>query len=279
MPPFVVFSLPRSRSAWLSQFLTYGEWMCGHEELRHMRSIDDVQAWFSQPNIGTAETAGAPWWRLLDKFAPHARVLVVRRPRDEVAESLMKIAGTQFDRNKLDAILLKLDRSLDQIEARLPNVLSVSFDSLNEEDTCAAVFEHCLQQPHDLDHYARMAPVNIQINLPAMMRHYSAYAPAMEKLASIAKHQTITALAPKVNEPPEGVTFQTEDFDSWVRDADSLFDEHLIQVGETPGNWRNKNLPLMRALDGVGAMQIMTARCNGRMFGYLMTLIAIVDFT
>jgi hypothetical protein len=274
MPPFVVFSLPRSRSAWLAQFLTYGEWMCGHEELRHMRSVDDVHAWFSQPNIGTAETAAAPWWRLLDKFAPGARILVVRRPRDEVAESLMKIPGTQFDRAGLDALLLKLDRSLDQIEARLPNVLSVSFDSLNEEDTCAAVFEHCLQQPHDRDHYARLAPVNIQINLPAMMRHYNAYAPAMEKLASVAKHQTITALAPKVNEPPEGVTFQTENFDSWVRDADSLFDEHLIQVGETPGNWQNKNLPLMRALDGVGAMQIMTARCNGRMFGYLMTLIA-----
>ena len=274
MQPFVVFSLPRSRSAWLSRFLTYGEWMCGHEELRHMRSLDDVQAWFSQPNIGTAETAGAPWWRLLERFAPNARVLVVRRPRNEVAESLINIPGTQFDRTALDSILLKLDRSLDQIEARLPNVLSASFDSLNEEDTCAAVFEHCLQQPHDLDHYARLAPVNIQINMPALMRHYAAYAPAMEKLASIAKHETIAAFAPEVNEPPEGITFQTEDFDSWVQDADKLFDEHLVQVGETPGNWQNKNLPLMRGLDNVGAMQIMTARCNGRMFGYLMTLIS-----
>jgi len=239
-----------------------------------MRSLDDVQAWFSQPNIGTAETAGAPWWRLLDRFAPDARVLVVRRPRDEVAESLINIPGTQFDRTALDSILLKLDRSLDQIEARLPNVLSASFDSLNEEDTCAAVFEHCLQQPHDLDHYARLAPVNIQINMPAIMRHYAAYAPAMEKLALIAKHETIAAFAPEVNEPPEGITFQTEDFDSWVQDADKLFDEHLVQVGETPGNWQNKNLPLMRGLDNVGAMQIMTARCNGRMFGYLMTLIS-----
>ena len=274
MQPFVVFSLPRSRSAWLSRFLTYGEWMCGHEELRHMRSLDDVQAWFSQPNIGTAETAGAPWWRLLERFAPDARVLVVRRPRDEVAESLLNLHGTQFDRDKLDAILLKLDRSLDQIEARLPNVLSVSFDSLNEEDTCAAVFEHCLQQPHDPAHWAQMAPVNIQISMPALMRHYAAYAPAMDKLASIAKHETIAAMEPEVNEPPEGITFQTEDFDSWVQDADKLFDEHLVQVGETPGNWQNKNLPLMRGLDNVGAMQIMTARCNGRMFGYLMTIIS-----
>jgi hypothetical protein len=186
----------------------------------------------------------------------------------------MGIPGTQFDRDKLDAILLKLDRSLDQIEARLPNVLSVSFDSLNEEDTCAAVFEHCLQQPHDSAHWAQMAPVNIQISMPAIMRHYAAYAPAMEKLASIAKHETIAAFEPEVNEPPEGITFQTEDFDAWVQDADKLFDEHLVGVGETPGNWQNKNLPLMRGLDNLGAMQIMTARCNGRMFGYLMTIIS-----
>jgi len=95
-----------------------------------MRSLDDIQAWFSQPHIGTAETAGAPWWRLLDRFAPNARVLVVRRPRAEVVQSLLNIPALAFDRDKLDAIMLKLDRSLDQIEARLPNVLSVSFDSL-----------------------------------------------------------------------------------------------------------------------------------------------------
>jgi len=248
--------------------------MCGHDELRHMRSLDDVHAWFSQPHIGTAETAAAPWWRLLDCFAPNTRVLVVRRPRDEVAESLMNIHGTQFDRGMLDAILLKLDRSLDQIEARLPNVLSVSFDSLNDESTCARVFEHCLQQPHDYAHWSQLAHDNVQINMLAMMRHCGAYAPAMEKLASIAKHETIAAMAPELNEAPEGITFQTESFDKWVQDADSLFDEHLVAVGETPGNWQNKNLPLMRALDGIGAMQIMTARCNGRMFGYLMTLIS-----
>ncbi len=30
MRPFVVFGLPRSRTAWLSRFLTYGDWVCGH---------------------------------------------------------------------------------------------------------------------------------------------------------------------------------------------------------------------------------------------------------
>lgn len=36
---FVVFSMPRSRSAWLARFLSYGDWHCGHDEIRHFRSL------------------------------------------------------------------------------------------------------------------------------------------------------------------------------------------------------------------------------------------------
>jgi hypothetical protein len=35
-----------------------------------------------------------------------------------------------------------------------------------------------------------------------------------------------------------------------------------------------KNFPLLRKLEAIGASQIMTARCNGRMFGYLLSLTA-----
>jgi len=274
MPPFVVLSLPRSRSAWLSDFLTYGDWVCGHEELRHMRSLDDVAAWFSQPNIGTAETAGAPWWRLLDRFAPGARILVVRRPVSEVVDSLLRIPGIAFDRDVIEPLMQKLDRKLDQVVARMPNVLEVGFHDLNDEATCAAVFEHCLPYPHDHDHWAQTAQTNIQINMPALMRYFQAYQPALDKLAAIAKHQTLAAMALREPVEPDGITFQTETFDAWLAGAEKLFDDHLVTVGETPGNWQNKNIDLMRRIHDADAMQIMTARCNGRMFGYLMTLVA-----
>ena len=51
--PFVVLSMPRSRSKWLSVFLSYGEWGCGHEELLNLRGLDDAKAWLSQPYTGT----------------------------------------------------------------------------------------------------------------------------------------------------------------------------------------------------------------------------------
>jgi hypothetical protein len=145
---------------------------------------------------------------------------------------------------------------------------------LHEEATCAAAFEHCLPYAHDHEHWARFAPLNMQIDLPAMMRYAIAYKPAFDKLTSIAKHQMLSAMALKETADPEGITFQTETFDGWLKDAGKLFDEHLVLVGEAPGDWHNKNLPLMRGIYDADAMQIMTARCNGKMFGYLMTLIA-----
>jgi hypothetical protein len=270
--PFVIFALPRSRTAWLSRFLTYGDFFCGHEELRHCRSLDDVKTWFDQPCIGTAETAAAPFWRLLGKIAD-AKILVVRRPVDEVVESLLAVPGLTFDRDVLRRSMEALDRKLDQIEARLP-CLSVRFEDLANEQACRSVFEHCLPYAFDRAHWERWADVNVQCNLPQMYRHFAAYRESLEKLALVAKHRTLADLAAHEPVAPDGITFQVEDFDTWVSDAVPLFREHLIEVGESPENWRAKNIPLMRRIHEFGSMQIMTARCNGRMFGYLMTLIA-----
>ena len=271
---FVVFCLPRSRSAWLSRFLTYGDWICGHEELRHMRSLDDVRMWFEQPSIGTVETAAAPWWRLLERFAPDAKVVVIHRPVDDVVESLMRLPGQSFDCSILKTAMTKLDHKLGQIERRVPNVLSVDYASLSDETACASVFEHCLPYRHDHSHWKRLDPINIQIDMRAMMRYFEAYRPALQKLAKVAKHQILSAMNARKPVPPTGITFQTESFDAWLNDGKALFDEHLVLVGEAPGDWDKKNIPLMRKLYEAGTMQIMTARCNGRMFGYLMTLLA-----
>jgi hypothetical protein len=271
--PFLVLGLPRSRTAWLSRFLTYGGWICGHEELRHIRSFDDVRTWFSQPYIGSAETAASTWWRMIDRFAPGARIAVVRRNPKDAVESLMRIPGVRFDRSNLEKTMARLDRKLDQIEGRVPNVLSVQFGDLENEDTCARVFEHCLLYPHDTNHWAMLDPINIQADMRAMMRYFEAYRPVFDKLSAIAKHQTLAAMNLRTPIAPEGVAFQTESFDAWIKDAPVLFDSHLILVGEAPGDWQAKNIPLMRSLYDAGTMQITTARCNGRMFGYLMTLI------
>lgn len=270
MPPFVVFAMPRSRSKWLSCFLNYGPWQCGHDELRHCRSLDDVKSWLAQPFTGTVETAAAPFWRLLERYAPEARFVTVRRPVPAVAASLAR-AGLVFDGPVMERLLWGIERKLDQIEARLPRVLSVTFGDLADENACAAVFQHCLGLPHDHEWWQATAGLNLQISLPHLMRYYEAHASQLAKLAKQAKHRILSFMS----RPAEidGVTFQHEPFEQFYRDAKPLFAEHLVQTDQSPEDHIHKNLPVLQRLDEVGALQTMTARSNGRMFGYLMTVI------
>ena len=274
-PPFVVFALPRSRTFWASRLLSYGGWACAHDEAAHVRGVDDVAAWLSQDFTGSVETAAAPFWRLVREFRPDARIAVIRRPVAEVTASLLA-TGIQFDRAVLARHLAKLDRCLDRIE-RQPGVLSVSYADLAGEDACARLFQHCLGLPHDHAWWERLAPINLQIDLSAQYRYFSAYAGRL-KAAEIAcvRHIQRGLRAGRVRHgevDSRGVTIQEERLDTFIRDGASLFREHCLAVGEPEDEWTRKNIPLIEQLEGGGCWQFVTARSNGRMLAYLMTLV------
>jgi len=269
MTPFVILSLPRSRSCWLSSFLTYGEWQCGHDEIRHCRSLDDVKSWLAQPFTGTAETAAAPFWRLLLHYQPDVRIVTIRRPVDEVISSLVK-TGVQFDTPLLTLKMRQLDRKLDQIEQRVPGVKSFTFDSLKSEATCAELFEHCLPYPHHAARWRRLDALNLQIDLHHMVRYFAAHRPQLDKLAKQAKHRVLSLMcrAPEI----QGMTFQEESMASYD-EAIPLFREHAVLTDRAPDAYLYVNTPLFQRLEEKGALQIISARSNGRLFGYLMTVI------
>ena len=271
MAPFVVFALPRSRTHWLSAFLSYGGWHCGHDEVRHCRSLDDVRAWLNQPMVGSVETAASPFWRLLPKLAPEARVVVVRRPVEDVARSLIATGTIAAEPDALMAPLRRYDRKLEQIERRLPGVLSVSFADLEQEATCALVFEHCLQMSHDHDRWERLAAVNIQEHLSVPLRYFTAHRPQLDRMARIAGHRILQDMRPREREF-DGMTFQCEPFRQFREDAAKLITDHSAEAGRGP--WHDFNAPLFERLDDIGELQTMTARSNGRCFGYLVSIVA-----
>lgn len=269
MTPFVILALPRSRTAWLAAFLSYREWECGHDEVRHCRSLDDVRSWFSQGCVGSVETAAAPFWRLL-AWLGDIRVAVVRRPVPQVVASLQAVMPGVFDTAITTRAMQRLDRKLDQIERRLPGVLSVTFDELGSEAGCRRLWEHCLPYPFDAEWHARAAAVNVQISLPKLTRYFMAHQPQMVRLAKLAEHRIITEMRPAEREF-DGVTFQTEPFRAFCQDAAPLIREHCASVGRNAG--LDFNVPLFEVLDDVGALQTMTARSNGRCFGYLVSIV------
>jgi hypothetical protein len=221
---------------------------------------------------GTAETAAAPFWRLLLSFRPDLRMAVIRRPIVEAVESWMRVAPAS-NREAIAALFRNLDRKLDQIETRVPGVLSVTFDELKTEPGCRKLYEHCLGEPFDAAWWGYMARLNIQIDIPALLRYAAAYGPALMKLVRQAKQQELAAMARRPRVDPAGVTFQTEPFESWYRDARPLFQEHMVRTNQDVEDYEKKNIPLLGVMDRLGLLQIMTARCNGRMAAYLMTVV------
>lgn len=261
--PFVIYALPRSRTYWLSRFLTYGEWTCGHEEVRHARSLEDVRAWFSQPCTGTIETAAAPWWRLVPE---NVRTAVIRRPVSDVVDSL---ARQGFPTDLMAPLMRKMDRKLDQIESRVPGCLSVTFDELSTIGGCQKVFQHCLPYSFDPKWWAQIAPVNLQANVMAMVRYSQAYQPQLDRLSEAAKVEIYAKLARGRSTEIEGVIFQQEPFGRFYADAERLIEKHTAKMGRS----EELNIPMLRMLSQVGSLQVTTARSNGRIFGYIMMVI------
>lgn len=237
-----------------------------------MRGLDDVKSWLAQPNTGTVETLAAPWWRLVVKYRPDVRVVVVRRPVEEVVASLMSM-GLFSDRDHVVATMRKLDAKLSQIEKRVPNAVSVAFKDLAKQNVCSALLEYCTGTKDAPGRWSEFDRANIQCSMPAMIRYAAANKVQLARLSSVAKQLSISEFARRAVIPPEGVVFGQENFQKWYGDSQKLFALHAAQVGEPLHMVAGKNWDLIDKLDDLGNAQIVTARSNGRIFGYLLTIL------
>ncbi len=182
MRPFVVFALPRSRTAWLAKYLSYGGERVGHDMAVRSASIDDFFRNFDEGVIGSVETGAMAGWRLLRERYPAAPIAVVRRPIEDVRLSLSQfgVAPRAGDLEARSAVL-------DEIE-RQPGVLSVTFHDLYEQETRRRMFEHCLIYGWKPEWDARWAHVNIQVDLAKEMREV-----AQNQIAIVAMKKELAA--------------------------------------------------------------------------------------
>lgn len=150
LQPYMVFTAGRSGTMWLSALLSYGVCRCNFEALAKVGSMQEIVEMLHIPGMGAAETLAAPAWPLLLVAAPELRCVVVRRPIEEIIESLVDATK---DRVTLDLPVLRrlleyVRRALDKL-ALQPQTLTVEFSDLFKEETCRAIFEHCLPYKHD----------------------------------------------------------------------------------------------------------------------------------
>jgi hypothetical protein len=268
--PFIVLGL-RSRTYWLSKFLSYADWRCGHGEALQMRTPADLASWAALPKTGTAGSALAPWWRLFPVYAPGVRIVTVRRDPGEIENSLRRHGAFPDWEGRAETVR-RFCRKLDQIEKRVPGVLSVRFEDLAHEDTCAAVFEHCLPYRHDPAWWASMADVNLQQDTVAQNRYAAVYGPQIAKMARTARHLSLRAMD-KAPPPLEGFEIGVEPFETAWADAGRALRDHMAATDQDVEEYLRKNVPLLTDLSRRGRAFCAVARSNGRVFGYQLALI------
>lgn len=261
--PFIVLSLPRSRSAWVARFLSYDGRKCGHDLATECESVAEFVARLRGEYAGTAETGAVIGWRALRTLIPEAKLAVIRRPVQEVYDSLARFGlGSKM---LLDE-LRERDAMLDQV-ARLPGVLSINFADLEGISACQNLFEHCLGAPFDWECWEGLAGVNVQIDVPTRMQYLIDNA---DRIAALKQD------AARIAGASPDVVIGPEPWDAIWPEVDELGAAHYEEVCAASEPHRPYKLDeqAMRQMNAAGTLRIFTARVEGVLAGYCMWSVA-----
>ncbi len=264
--PFLILAAPRSRTSWISKFLSYQDWHCGHEQLLFARSIDDIRAWFSMDHVGTVETGAMGHWRLAKHLKPDLRLITIRRKSEDIFSSLTRVG--------LPVPLWLIEswqRKLDQVEKR-NKVVRVEVEELKSEGGLRKLWSAALDIPFDLEWAERMQGQNIQVSVSFLTKYFISNEKGIKKLLIQAKAEELGLLRPRRN--LDSISIQEESFDSFLLSSRPAVVRHLGLQGEKPEGFETKNLALYQTLETQGNLIVSVARSNGRTFGYLFTILS-----
>lgn len=162
---FFLIGLPRSRTAWLANFLTNGDGFCFHEALRSVTDLSGLRYKLEHcaspyQSIGDADPALAGMLpEALAQF-PEARWVFVRRDVDEAYESFQRAFP------KLTppfSVFQEADRSMDAALAMLPkdSCIEVHLDDQSSCGDYADIHKFCLGRPMDGERWEMLTGMRI----------------------------------------------------------------------------------------------------------------------
>lgn len=183
--PFIIYALPRSRTLWLSKFLTYGPWKCGHDIVTDYFTPESLQHVLTRPYFGTVETGMVEGWRVAKKLVPYAKIIVIKRSPLEVINSLTTIGIPNTGRQIFDRADM-----LDEV-SNLHNVMTFNYNEFNNEGACSELFEYCLDIPFDRDWWLGLKDANIQLDVSMRIEKLKANQNAIRSLRALVAEITV----------------------------------------------------------------------------------------
>ena len=128
MTPFFITGLPRSRTAWLANYFSYGNTVCLHD-LLHRLTIYEIGGRILKTgcaNGGYADPALLLYWEAILEDVPAAKWLIVERDIEDVARTWDQVIGQDSTPE-----LYAYKQTLEGLKRRAGRVLTVEFEDLN----------------------------------------------------------------------------------------------------------------------------------------------------
>ncbi len=173
--PFFITGLPRSRTAWLANFFTWGNAFCHHDLLRLGFSVPTLKRKLQATRaefVGDSDSALlllAP--QLVAEF-PESRWLLVRRPvADAVADFQKYFGGHPYpglppltDSQAKD-LFQRGDQQCEDLARLVPSdrLLQVRHDELDRLDCLRRIWEWCVPLPFEPERAEMLNTFNVSI--------------------------------------------------------------------------------------------------------------------
>jgi hypothetical protein len=161
--PYFIIALPRSRTAWLSAFLTTEDSDCLHDPLGQCESLDDLERLFVEsgaPIIGCADTSSPIFFNAINERWPDSKYLFVFREPKDIAASLDRL---EMPSAEVPMMQVRMNSAYLSVRSR-DNVRALPFEHLSQPAALEALWEFLIGTPFDLARAERFNAMNIQID-------------------------------------------------------------------------------------------------------------------
>lgn len=164
MNPFFIIALPRSRTAWLSYFLTSPDCDCLHDPLGQCESLDDLQAMFDNsqaPLVGCVDTSSPLFFDAIHARWPDSRYLFVFREPAEIVASLNALG---LPSTEVAMMQVRMNSAYLAVRSQ-PNVRALPAGHLSELPALEAIHDFLVGTPFDAGRATYLVGKNIQVDL------------------------------------------------------------------------------------------------------------------
>lgn len=148
---FFILGLPRSRTAWLANFMTYGDTFCYHEGINGCHTVEDYKAKLSY-NKGDSSTGAV--LIDLDKHFPDAKKVIIDSDINRAIEYSEELTG-----NPNEDWMTHIQSRLYQLDG-----LKVDYDDI--DDNLQAIWEYLTDTEYNEDRANMLLKLNIQVQDP-----------------------------------------------------------------------------------------------------------------